>query len=390
MSTLLHISDRHDCKWNVFDSNDVFVDDAMAIYNNTSFEIVVNGWISPNSLYILKGKNDCKNFVYFSSQTNSDESGKWSHTTKITKNGNEKKQPRTIVINITNQDFSTFFLKNGIAGLKCNKTKCGCDSELCHKERNKWKILIFEFNRKEKTFTLNLSEEFDYDNVYLFQMNFNSNFKSQLTLSFDVTESWEPIIIKETEKPKSIIIKVPSLCTKFLNDNSNLTDTYINGYNLKKAQNSFNIVEVKKFNDKLNLTFGSKFNYSKTYEFNCSEARHHFIIAFNFEIQKTVASASAPLGLGIGFALFVLVAIGAMIVVRRRKMRKNEHNSPLNYPFIDEPTGPEMVDLFNRKFPKSTVKDWDAITLGAELGGGQFGTVHRGFLHISDYQRYSP
>ena len=358
----------------------------------------MNGSISFDSLYTLKGRNDCKNIVYFSNRTNCNKDGKWNHTEnlfteikkKMIKNVTEK-HPRTIVINITNPDFLTFFLKNGIAGLECNKTKCGCNSSTCHKERNKWKILRFEFNRKEKTFTLNLSEDFDYDNVYLFQMNFDSNFKSQLTLSFDVTESWEPIIIKESEKPKSINITVPSHCTKFLYDDSNSTDIYINGTHLKKAQNSFNIVEVKKSNDKLNLTFGPNFNYSKTYEFNCSETRHHSIIAFKFEIQKTIASASAPLGLGIGFGFFVLVAIGAMIVLRRRKMgkmRKIKHETPLNYPFIDEPTGPEMVDLCNRKFPKSTVKDWDAITLGAELGVGQFGTVHRGFLHISDYQRY--
>ena len=44
------------------------------------------------------------------------------------------------------------------------------------------------------------------------------------------------------------------------------------------------------------------------------------------------------------------------------------------------------VDICGRKFPKSIVKEWTAITLGQELGGGQFGKVYKGFLHLNELQ----
>ena len=46
-----------------------------------------------------------------------------------------------------------------------------------------------------------------------------------------------------------------------------------------------------------------------------------------------------------------------------------------------------MVDIFDRKFPQSTVKAWKYITLEKELGSGQFGKVYKGFLHIGKYTR---
>ena len=46
-----------------------------------------------------------------------------------------------------------------------------------------------------------------------------------------------------------------------------------------------------------------------------------------------------------------------------------------------------MVDLFDRKFPQSTVKAWKDITLERKLGSGQFGKVYKGFLHLGKYTR---
>ena len=53
-------------------------------------------------------------------------------------------------------------------------------------------------------------------------------------------------------------------------------------------------------------------------------------------------------------------------------------------PLIEEDP---MVDLFDRKFPQSTVKAWKDITLEKELGSGQFGKVYKGFLHLGKYTR---
>ena len=50
---------------------------------------------------------------------------------------------------------------------------------------------------------------------------------------------------------------------------------------------------------------------------------------------------------------------------------------------LDNPT----VTILGRKFPISTVWDWENVTVGIELGGGQFGKVYKGFLHLSEYQR---
>ena len=45
------------------------------------------------------------------------------------------------------------------------------------------------------------------------------------------------------------------------------------------------------------------------------------------------------------------------------------------------------VSILGRIFPISTVWDWENITVGIELGGGQFGKVYKGFLHLNEYQR---
>ena len=73
--------------------------------------------------------------------------------------------------------------------------------------------------------------------------------------------------------------------------------------------------------------------------------------------------------------------MGAVLVKKRRVSQKK---SPNLETLIEEDP---MVDLFDKKFPQSTVKAWKDITFEKELGSGQFGKVYKGFLHLGKYTR---
>ena len=73
--------------------------------------------------------------------------------------------------------------------------------------------------------------------------------------------------------------------------------------------------------------------------------------------------------------------MGAVIFKKRRFSQKKSSN--LETLIEEDP----MVNLFDRKFPQSTVKAWKDITLEKELGSGQFGKVYKGFLHLGKYTR---
>ena len=94
------------------------------------------------------------------------------------------------------------------------------------------------------------------------------------------------------------------------------------------------------------------------------------------------------LALGIASA-FCLLIVGFIIIIKRRKSQKIEPSNSESIP-LDPPEDPPedfFVEICNRKFPKSTVKEWIDIKRGEQLGSGYFGTVYKGFLLLSDYQR---
>ena len=133
-------------------------------------------------MYILKGASDSETFVYFSEKKTNGDAGNWKHTAKIPMKSDEE---ISVTITITNPYFSTFFMKNGIEDLKCDGEGCGCNTSVCNRVKNKLRIVDFEFDQKDNTFTLNLDKNFNYDKVYRFEMNLDVFFKSELTLSFN-------------------------------------------------------------------------------------------------------------------------------------------------------------------------------------------------------------
>ena len=136
-------------------------------------------------MYILKGANDSETFVYFSEKKTNGDAGNWKHTEKIPMKSGEKNQLKSVKINITNPYFSAFFMKNGPEDLKCDGEGCGCNTSVCNGVKNKLRIVNFEFDQKDNTFTLNLDRNFNYNKVYRFEMNLDVLFKSELTLSFN-------------------------------------------------------------------------------------------------------------------------------------------------------------------------------------------------------------
>ena len=106
------------------------------------------------------------------------------------------------------------------------------------------------------------------------------------------------------------------------------------------------------------------------------------------EIKQEAIIKSASLGPGIACAIF-LFAIGIVLIANRRKSKQTRPKITLSNQEEEEIIShkDDLIDICGLQFPKSTIKDWKDITLGKELGGGQFGKVYKGFLHLSDYQR---
>ena len=113
------ISDRKDCKWDVFDAQNKPVDGATAIYDNSKRYIEMKGEnITFEKVYILQAKNNTHTYnhtVYLSEKPGNLENrtGFWNHTTYVTIEEGREDNPSAIVINITNHEFLSFFLIEG-------------------------------------------------------------------------------------------------------------------------------------------------------------------------------------------------------------------------------------------------------------------------------------
>ena len=91
------------------------------------------------------------------------------------------------------------------------------------------------------------------------------------------------------------------------------------------------------------------------------------------------------MAVGVASALF-LVAVGLVTIIRRQKSQKIEPRNSENIPLAAHDDS--YVDICNRKFPKSIVREWNHIKCGEEkIGSGHFGNVYKGFLYLSDFQR---
>ena len=87
----------------------------------------------------------------------------------------------------------------------------------------------------------------------------------------------------------------------------------------------------------------------------------------------------------ISVCLFLFISLIITFYYFHLKRRKEKGSvATINLETIEEDP---MVDLWDRKFPQSTVKAWKDITLEKELGSGQFGKVYKGFLHLGKYTR---
>ena len=109
------ISERKDCKWEVFDAQNEPVDGATAIYDNSKRHIEIKGEnITFEKVYILQA-NNITHKVYLSERLDNlkNKTGFWKHTIYVTIEEGREDNPSAFVINITNHEFLSFFLIKG-------------------------------------------------------------------------------------------------------------------------------------------------------------------------------------------------------------------------------------------------------------------------------------
>ena len=86
------------------------------------------------------------------------------------------------------------------------------------------------------------------------------------------------------------------------------------------------LINEYKFEDaqpRLHILLGPNFNYSQTYEINCTKDLQHEIIKFNV---KRIQIAGSKLGVGIGIsAAFLIVAV--VIILAVIKWRQNSNSN---------------------------------------------------------------
>ena len=124
--------------------------------------------------------------IYLSEKPNNSNDGNWNSLKKIEMKRGETNQPKTVIIDITNEYFFDFIYIKGDSYLNCENKVCGCNNKFCKKNRRMAKISSFKFNRNEKTLILGLEAGFDFGKTYSFQMDLDYFFKSELTLQFEI------------------------------------------------------------------------------------------------------------------------------------------------------------------------------------------------------------
>ena len=394
------------CKYEVFDRNKKPVNETTAVYNKSKEGLVeIKGDIKMGNIYYLK-TNETEKMLYLTAVTN--ETNTWNHTESITIQNGEQKE-RKITITIEDQKFFDFFLvsERRVGDLRCN------GGSSCKLEKDKLKILNYSISEINKTLWLHVNADFDYYKEYRFSMGMQRKkliLNSTLILRFNVTNTWnhtESITIKNGEqKERTITIKIEDqkFFDFFLVSKQGVGDLRCNGgSNCKFEKVNLKILNysISQNNKTLWLHVNADFDYNKEYRFSMGMQKSQFnlnstlILRFNVtKIQKESVKEGAEinyqtsLALGIASAFFLLI-VGLIIIIKRRKSEKNDSSNSEIIP-LDPPEAPpdhSFVEICNRKFPKSTVKEWIDIKRGDQLGSGHFGNVYKGFLHLSEYQR---
>ena len=178
------------------------------------------------------------------------------------------------------------------------------------------------------------------------------------------------------------------------NCDQNHTNFFINGIKLLEDFKQTKIdsqLNVSKTNSTFFFHFALDFDYDQTYHLTCFKSSMSYVeMKLKFHIPKKAVISSASMEIGIGVAsVFIIIVFGAFVIIKKQKSMKkldlhNTTDDSEKLPFA--PVDSEIM-IWGRNFPKSTVKDWNDIEKGKKLGGGQFGLVYRGYLHLSEYQR---
>ena len=101
---------------------------------------------------------------------------------------------------------------------------------------------------------------------------------------------------------------------------------FINEDKFEDAKSKLHISQlfINKSEETFTFLLGPNFNYSQTYEINCTKDLQHEIIKLSFKRTQIEGSKQSSIGVGIGIsAVFFLVAIGIIIAIIRWRQKLN-------------------------------------------------------------------
>ena len=248
------------------------------------------------------------------------------------------------------------------------------------------------------------------ENIYYLKTN-ETKHLLYLTDEANETNPWnhtEPITIKNGEqKERKITIQIEDkkffdyfLVSKKGPRKKEVGDLRCNGGSNCKYLKILNY-SISEINKTLELLLAPDFDYNKEYRFSMGIYKFPLILkstlTLRFNITKiqqeslkqgTEINLETSLALGIASTFFLLI-VGLIIIIKQRKSQKSDSINPESIPLdpLENPPEDSFVEICDRKFPKSTVKEWIDIKWGEQLGSGHFGNVYKGFLHLSEYQR---